>query len=178
MSAVKLDFAAPGSRPGPLSWLLLALGLGLAAAVAYAWQEADAARTLAQANLAALARPAAKPVAKAAKADPALQARLKEDDAARRALALPWSRLLETLQDSLPDDVALLSLDADGRAGTFQLAANAKSHQAMLDYFKDLKAKPGLGEVTLTRHELREIDGLQGVNFSLRGTWMEKEAQP
>ncbi len=172
MIRIDLDFTAPGARPGPVSWLLLVLGLLAAGVVVAAWQSADAAARAAQAHIALLDKtPAAKTGKVAKKADPALQAREKEDAQARRALALPWNRLLTTLQDGLPDDIALISLDADGRRGDFQIVADAKSHQAMLDYYRDLQGEAGFRRVTLTRHELREIDGLQGVNFSLRGEW-------
>ena len=172
MTRIDLDFLSPGARPGPVSWLLLALGLAAVGVVASAWNSADADARAAQAHIALLDRaPAAKSKQSEKKIDSALQARDKEDAQARRALALPWNRLLTTLQDGLPDDVALVSLDVDGRRGDFQIVANAKSHQAMLDYYRELQGESGFGKVTLTRHELREIDGLQGVNFSLRGDW-------
>lgn len=174
MSRIELDFTAPGTRPGPLSWLLLALGLLAAGAVAFTWQGADAAAVEAQARLAALSKPVAKHTKIEKKADPVALTREREDADARRALALPWNRMLTVLQDTLPDDIALISLEADGHRGDFHIVADAKSHQAMLDYYRTLQAEAGLRAVTLTRHELREIDGVQGVNFSLRGEWGEK----
>jgi hypothetical protein len=172
MNRIELDFITPGARPGALSWLLLALGLLAFAVAALAWRAADADARTAESRLAGLS---AAPVAKAAKtslrADAAALARQRGEDHARRALALPWAALLTTLQASRPDDIALLELDADGRRGDFLLTAEAKSHQAMLAYYQLLQAEAGLRAVSLTRHELHEIDGVQGVNFSLRGEW-------
>lgn len=178
MSRINLDFTAPGARPGPVSWLLLALGLLAAGAAALAWQGANTAAAEAQARLATLSKPVAKHAKSEKKADPVAQTREREDADARHALALPWNRVLTVLQDTLPDDIAFVSLEVDGRRGDFLIVADAKSHQAMLDYYRMLQAESGLKAVTLTRHELREIDGVQGVNFSLRGEWGEGRAQP
>lgn len=174
MKPMNLDFTAPGARPGPISWLLLALGLIAVAAVGLAWQAADDAAQDAQTRLAGMrAAPTAKPAKTRNSVDPAALARQREDGNARRALALPWTRLLTVLQDTRPDDIAFLELDADGRRGDFQLTADAKSYRAMLDYYRAMQAEPAFKAVSLVRHELREIDGVQGVNFSLRGEWSQ-----
>jgi hypothetical protein len=174
---MNLDFSARPSRPGLTSWLLLALGLAAAGWVMLAWQDADAARGNAEMRLASLQ---AKPTQKATKpqrADAAalnlLQSRQRGDDAARSQLNLPWARLLDTLQNSRPPEIAFLNLDADGRRGDFTLAAQAKNHAAMLDYFNALQRAPGMARVSLNRHELREADGVQALYFSLRGEWTQ-----
>lgn len=166
---VRLDFAAPGARPGPFSWLLLVLGIAAAAAAAHAWQVAGAMAGDARARLAA-----ASAVPAASKTPPAVAdaARAQAEAEARRALARPWQRLLATLQDNLPDDIAVLGLEADGRQGQFQLNGVARHERAMLDYFRLLQTRPELRAVSLARHELAEIDGVQAVRFSLRGEWI------
>jgi Tfp pilus assembly protein PilN len=174
MSRIQLDFTAPGERIGSLSWLLLAIGLCAAGALALTWQTADSAAHDARARLASLtALSAAKPASKTPpkRSDPAAEVRQRDETEAARALALPWGRLLSRLQDTRPDDIAFLSLDADGRRGDFQIIAEAKNYQAMLDYTLALQAESGFKAVSLMRHELHQIDGVQGVNFSLRGTW-------
>jgi hypothetical protein len=176
MKPMNLDFTAPGPRPGPISWLLLALGLIALATAGLAWQAADSTAQEARTRLAgrqAAPKPAQSPKSVRNNTDPAAQARQREDSNARRALALPWTRLLTVLQDTRPDDIAFLSLDADGRRGDFQLTADAKSYRAMLDYYRTMQAEPAFKAVSLVRHELREIDGVQGVNFSLRGEWSQ-----
>lgn len=172
MKRIDLDFTAPGARPGPISWLLLALGLIALGAAGLAWQSADSAARDARTRLAGMrAAPAEKPAKTRTQIDPSALARQREEANARRALDLPWARLLSVLQETRPDDIAFLELDADGRRGDFQLSANAKSHRAMLDYYRAMQAEPAFKAVSLARHELREIDGIQGVNFSLRGEW-------
>ncbi|OYY93767.1 MAG: hypothetical protein B7Y41_09865 [Hydrogenophilales bacterium 28-61-23] len=174
---MNLDFNVQSSRPGGLSWLLLVIGLAAAAWVMQAWQTADAGFSAAQARIASLqAKPAQRPSEKTAKArrvDAAAQNRQRTDDAARGQLALPWTRLLETLQRQQSPGVALLSLDADGHRGDFTLTAFAKNHAAMLDYFEELQRVPGFTQVSLSRHELREVDADTVVYFSLRGLWTQ-----
>jgi hypothetical protein len=169
---MNLDFTASSSRPGPLSWLLLALGVAIAGWVMLAWQSAAATRDAATAQLASLQdKPAAQKNVQPKRVDAAALARQQSDVAARSQLNLPWARLLDTLQNSRPSEIAFLSLDADGRRGDFTLTAQAKNHAAMLDYFNQLQHAPGMAQVSLSRHELREADGVQVVYFSLRGAW-------
>ena len=174
---MNLDFNARSPRPGPVSWLIFALGLAAAGWVMQAWQAADAARMDAETRLASLQdKPVLKTPQTAAKVkriDTAALARQSVDDAARRQLSLPWARLLETLQTLRPPEIAFLNLDVDGRRGDFTLAAQARNHAAMLDYFHALQGAPGLAQVSLSRHELREADGLLVVSFSLRGEWTQ-----
>jgi Tfp pilus assembly protein PilN len=174
---MNLDFSAQTSRPGGLSWLLLVVGLAISFWVMQGWQVANARFGAAESRLANLqTKPAqhlADKVAKAKRADSAGQNRQRSEDAARSQLALPWPRLLETLQRKHSPDIALLSLDADGRRGDFTLTAFAKNHAAMLDYFEQLQREPGLLQVSLSRHELREVDAEKRVYFSLGGLWAQ-----
>ncbi len=170
---MNLDFNASSSRPGPASWLLFVLGLAVAGWALHAWQDADATRQAVAAHLASLQdKPAAKAL-KPTRVDAVVLSRERGDAAARSQLSLPWARLLETLQNSRPPEIALLNLDADGRRGDFTLAALARSHAAMLDYFHELQRAPGFAQVSLSRHELREVDGVQAVYFNLRGDWTQ-----
>lgn len=169
---MNLDFSVSASRPGLASWLLLAFGVAAAGWVMLAWQSAAAARDEAAAHLASLQeRPAAQKNLQPKRVDAAALARQQSDVAARSQLNLPWARLLDTLQNTRPSEIAFLSLDADGRRGDFSLTAQAKNHAAMLEYFNQLQHAPGMAQVSLNRHELREADGVQVVYFSLRGAW-------
>lgn len=171
---MNLDFSTRSARPGPVSWLIFALGLIAAAGSLLGWQAADAARSEAEAQLARLRdKPVVQTKAKPVRVDAAALTRQRGDDAARSQLNLPWARLLDTLQNSRPPEIALLSLDADGRRGDFTLAAQAKNHAAMLEYFDGLQRAPGFARISLSRHELREVEGAQAVYFSLRGEWTQ-----
>jgi Tfp pilus assembly protein PilN len=174
---MKLDFNAQAARPGVLSWLLLVIGLAISIGVMQAWQAADARFSAAETRLANLqskpAQRSADKAAKAKRADSAGLNRQRSEDAARSQLALPWARLLETLQRKHSPDIALLSLDADGRRGDFTLTALAKNHAAMLDYFEHLQSEPGFNQVSLSRHEFREVDAEKRVYFSLSGLWAQ-----
>jgi hypothetical protein len=148
----------------------LLLGVAAAGAAALAWNAAAVEARAVEARLAAAsAAPAAKKPQVAA--TPAEKVRGQSEAEARRALALPWERLLVALQDSRPDEVAFLALEAEGRQGSFQLTAVGRSHQAMLEYFRLLQTRPEFRAVSLTQHDTREIDGVSGVGFRLRGQW-------
>lgn len=166
-----LDFLAAPGRPAAWSWLLLGLGVALAAWSAQAWLQARQARDQAQTGLEQLERSSQPKTRQPARPDPKAQARLQVEEAARRQLALPWNDLVQTLQRSRPKEVALLSVAADGRRGDFQLEAEARGHQLMLDYLRRLQREPTLGDVTLTRHQGVDADGARVVRFSLRGRW-------
>lgn len=172
---MRLDFDAPGSRIGATSWVVLALGVLAAAWVAQSWQAARLAERQAQAAYAAASdadQRARRQATTARRAEPpARQQRARNDAALARALALSWEDLLLPLQQAVTEDVALLELDADAARGEFSLSGAAKGHEAMLRYLRRLHAESGLGAVSLVRHETRELDGLQGVLFTLRGTW-------
>lgn len=171
---MNLDFSARASRPGLVSWLIFALGLAAAGWSLQGWQAADAARGKLEAQLAGLRdKGAPQKSAKPTRVDAATLTRQRGDEAARSQMNLPWARLLDSLQNSRPPEIALLNLDADGRRGDFTLAALARNHAAMLEYFHELQRAPGFTRISLSRHELREIEGAQAVYFSLRGEWTQ-----
>lgn len=172
---MKLDFFAPAARPAWFAWLLLGLGLAAAVWTLQSWNAATTAQQRAETRLASLQGPAttrqAKPAQKPKREDAGGLLRQRADAAARDQLQLPWARLLETLQDIRTPEIALLSLEAEGRRGDFTLAGLAMNHAAMLDFFDSLQHAPGFAQVSLTRHELRDLEGEQRVHFTLRGDW-------
>jgi len=170
---MNLDFSVSASRPGLVSWLLFALGLAAAGWALLAWQEAAAARNAAETQLANLQVKPTQKATKPKRVDASALTRQRDDAAAHSQLNLPWARLLDTLQNSRPPEIAFLNLEADGRRGDFTLAALARNHAAMLDYFHELQRAPGFAQVSLSRHELRAADGAQAVYFSLRGEWTQ-----
>lgn len=169
--SLDLDFLAPAGRPAAWSWLLLVLGVALAAWSAQGWLQATEAQAQARARLDDLERTHQPKAKQPARPDAQAQARRQGEVAARRQLALPWDDLLRTLQRTRPKEVALLSLDGDGRRGDFQLDAEARGHGVMLDYLRQLQREPALRDVTLTQHQGADSDGARVVRFTLRGTW-------
>lgn len=167
---MKLDFCAP-IRPGLVSWLVFAIGMAAAGWNLTTWLAADELRGAAETRLASLHRPASA-ARVAPPADRATLAHLRHDTAARDQLNLPWTGLFDSLHSLRPAEIALLGLDADGRRADFTLTALAINQSALLDWFDELRQAPALDEVSLTRHELREVDGLQVVYFNLRGKWV------
>lgn len=169
--ALVLDFTAAPGRPAVWSWLLLVLGLALAGWSAQAYVRARDDQAAAQARLDGLRQVARPKPAKPARPDPKAQSRRQLETAARRQLELPWNDLLQTLQRTRARDVALLSLEADGRRGDFQLDAEAKGHAVMLDYLRRLQQQRELRGVALTQHQGVDSDGARVIRFTLRGAW-------
>ena len=174
---MKLDFFAPAARPVWFAWLLLGLGLMAALWTLQTWEAATAEHHRAETELASRHSPAStrqtQSTRKPNREEASVLNRQRADATARDQLHLSWARLLETLQAARTPEIALLSLEADGRRGDFTLAALAKNHAAMLDFFDSLQHAPGFAQVSLTRHELRDLEGEQRVHFTLRGDWTQ-----
>jgi len=71
-------------------------------------------------------------------------------------LNLPWSSLLDAIEQATPANVALLELEPDPKRGRIKGVAEAKTAAAMTDYIKRLKQQTLFGNVVLTRHASNE----------------------
>lgn len=168
MRRPELDFLRETPRPPATAWLLLALGLALAATAA--WRYAQAQRALAAeravaAGLQAAARTAGKPV------KAAVPRQVAAETAARAQLELPWDTLFGQLEQSRPDEIALLSLEADGRKREASLTAEAKNPGVMLDYLERLRRQSGFDAVVLSSHAVRAEAPQQPLRFTVRLRW-------
>jgi Tfp pilus assembly protein PilN len=88
-------------------------------------------------------------------------------------LQLPWGKLLQSLEQTYPGHIALLSLEADERRNEATLTAEARNAEAMLAYLEVLKAPPGLKTVVLASHEIQEEDEQRPLRFVVRLGWRE-----
>lgn len=164
MERLHLDLLRGAPRPPLAAWLLLAAGLGLASLVG--WRYLETGRALAaEQEAAAGLQPA--PAARPARATP----RTAAAETGRTQLDLPWGALFARLEHSRPAAIALVALEADGRKREAGLTAEARSPAAMLDYLARLRREPGLAEVTLVSHAVREDDPQRPLRFALRFTW-------
>jgi Tfp pilus assembly protein PilN len=167
MRALKLDFLHPHPRPGWPAWLMLAAGLALAGWTA--WHDGQLDRAIA-AQLAEQSRLNATPrLARAARvaSAPGQAGTVQADE----QLSLPWNALLSRLEKVQSRQVALLSLEADGRKTEATLTAEARSLNDMLAYIETLKRDAGFRSVTLSSHVLREEDPQLPYRFVLRLGW-------
>lgn len=167
MRKPQLDFLRETPRPLAVAWLLLVLGvtLGTTAALRYLKAEQLLAGERAVAAGLEAAQTAKKPVRAAAPLQAAAEA------AGRTQLELPWDILFVRLEQSRPDEIALLSLDADGRKREASLTAEAKNPGIMLDYVERLRNQPGFNAVVLSSHAVRAENPQQPLRFTVRLRW-------
>ena len=167
MRKPELDFLREMPRPPAAAWLLLVLGITLGATAVLRYLKAEQSLAGERAVTAGLeaARTAKKPV----KATMPLQA--ATEAAGRTQLELPWDALFVLLEQSRPDEIALLSLDADGRKREASLTAEAKNPGAMLDYVERLRKQSGFNAVVLSSHAVRAEDPQQPLRFAVRLRW-------
>jgi hypothetical protein len=90
-------------------------------------------------------------------------------------LTTPWGDLFSTLERAAPDDVMLLAIEPDPRAGTVQISGAGRDYAAVLDYVARLQNEKLLSGVHLVRHEVRQDDPQRAAAFSVAASW--KEAQ-
>lgn len=173
MRKPELDFLRETPAQPTAAWLLLAAGLLLSGMAAGRYLDAERSLAGERAIAASLEvkRPAAKPARGAAPAQAQVQAQALALAAGREQLDLPWDTLFLRLEQSRPDEIALLSLEADGRKREATLTAEARKPGQMLDYVERLRHQPGLDAVVLSSHAVRQEDPQQPLRFVVRLRW-------
>jgi hypothetical protein len=167
MRKPELDFLRERPRLPAAAWLLLGLGVLLAATAAARYLKAE--RGLAGERAVVAGLEAARAARKPAKAVMPQQAAAETAD--RTQLELPWDTLFVQLEKSRPDEIALVSIEADGRKREASLIAEARNPAIMLDYLERLRSQSGFNAVVLSSHTLRAEDPQQPLRFVLRLRW-------
>ncbi len=94
-----------------------------------------------------------------------------EDLAAARdtvqRLSTPWASLFGAIESAASDQVALLAIEPDPKAGTVLISGDGKDYLAALTYVLNLSRSEALSEVQLLRHEARP----DAVGFSVSAAW-------
>jgi len=88
-----------------------------------------------------------------------------------RQLALPWAAIVQAVEAAGSQDVAVLQLQPDAQQALFRLTAEARGSDQMLEYLRQLAATPGLSEVHLISHQVREDDPQRPVQFTLQASF-------
>jgi len=178
MSRLRIDFA-PASlqrtvyRTGNLAWLLLAAGLLLALAAGIlgmrllAQQRAD--RDLLNAERTRANVPLVVPVA--VRVAPISDLQAAAVNGAILQLNLPWRALHDAVGAATPPGIALLALEPDPRRRSIKITAETKTSDAMIAYIEALKEQELFTGVTLTRHEINELDPNKPIRFQLEAEW-------
>jgi len=165
---LELDYVAPARRARWIGVLLLAVSLFIAADLVLRYREAQFAlqRFETARGLLSVERRPVRAIARER-----LEEHAKAAQSAIRQLALPWAALVRTLEAAALKDVAILQLQPDAQQRLLRLTAEARGLEAMLEYLRRLAAAPGLSEVHLLGHQVREDDPQRPVHFTLQASF-------
>jgi Tfp pilus assembly protein PilN len=164
MQAIHIDFCRTRRTPRWAAPVLMLLAFALCGDVAVSFLQARTAYLKNEQALAALDPRSYRP-ARTASAEEIAAAK----DTLQR-LSMPWDRLFGALEAAATDQVALLSIEPDPKAGTVLISGDSKDYLAALTYVLNLSRTEALGRVQLARHELKKDQG-NAVGFSISATW-------
>jgi Tfp pilus assembly protein PilN len=178
MNKLDIDFAPPGlqrtlHRTGSLAWVLLTVALLLALAAGFLGMRLLAQQRADRDQLNAVRTRANVPqvVAVAVRATPISDLQAGAVNSAILQLNLPWRALHDAVGAATPANVALLALEPDARRRSLKITAETKTSDAMIAYIEALKEQELFTGVTLTRHEINELDPNRPIRFQLDAEW-------
>jgi Tfp pilus assembly protein PilN len=171
LKPVRIDFS--GKRSSPPAWGIALFAIGVAIAIFALWKvnAFDLRQARANADLARVRsmETARRPPAEVLAVIPA--PRIDAINAAVAQLNLPWQALFESLEKTKPQNIALLSLEPDGKKRVLRILAEAKQSDDMLDFVRILREQPQFSDALLTRHEINIQDPNRPLRFTLEATW-------
>lgn len=172
MTTLWIDY----QRDRPFLWagpLLLALVLAASgAAVAYYVELGDRADVW-EDRLARAGRDAQPAAGGSVRADMSRE-EMTHAGEVQRKLSQPWELLFRTVESVAGTDVTLLALEPDMEKRLVKMSGEAKDFPAVLNYIKQLEAKPVFGPVYLQSHEVQQQDPNRPVRFVLQVVWRGK----
>lgn len=87
------------------------------------------------------------------------------------ALILPWNELLQGIEKSDTQDIALLNLEPNSKKQQVTISGEAKNLQAALNYIQKLEAQSMLDKVYLQKYNIDEANLFKPVKFTLSAQW-------
>jgi len=162
---LELDFVAAPRRAAWPGVLLLVAALLVAGELWQRYRELrlESERLATAHGLVATPRGAARPLPRER-----LDEEAKSAEAVARQLALPWARLVETLESAATPEVAVLVLQPDAQSRALRLVAEARHRGAMFDYLKRLSEAPALAEVHIVSHQVRMDEPQRPIQFAVQ----------
>lgn len=165
MKRLEVNFVGRGRASSWAGPVLLALAAAFGIDVALSYKDS---RTALQANEAKLAQ------GQARRGAPPRTISAEELTAVRETvdrLAMPWNTLFGALESAASDQVALLGIEPDPKAGTVLISGDSKDYLSALTYVLNLSRVESLGRVQLVRHETKAQDPQAPVSFSVSAAW-------
>jgi len=170
MQALRIDFCRRPPSPRWVAPLLLAVAVAFAGDVGFSFFKSKQTNSRNEIALAKL-DPRTYKTARSATAEEIALAR----ETVQR-LSTPWDKLFSALESAADDQVALLAIEPDPRAGTVVISGDSKDYLAALSYVLNLSQAEALNRVQLVRHEVKANDPQAPVSFAVSAGW--KEAKP
>lgn len=171
-----LDFARPRA---PRTWL----GVGLLAAGAFAavatlaeyrMLAGEAARLEARiADTQSMARRELPRLRQTALDPKALVDEVRNANAVLAQLTIPWDALFSEIEAAGDRTIALLSIQPDAGTRALRITGEARRFEDVLAYVGRLEQRPGIANVFLASHELRQGGAQRPVAFALVAQWVD-----
>ena len=168
MKRLGVDFVRRARSPWP-GRLLAAAALAVSLEAALSYKDLRASVALNEARL-AQAQPRRAPAGRPSAEEVAAVRETVE------RLGMPWERLFGALESAASDQVALLGVEPDPKAGTVVISGDSKDYLAVLSYVLTLSGAQALSHVQLVRHEVKANDPQAPVSFAVSAGW--NEARP
>lgn len=149
-----MSLAMASAALGWVAWERHALTLQLS--------QAQSAVERAKASAVSVTRPAARTAGPSTPADT-----LRQMDAAVGRLNVPWSAVLDAIERSTTQAVALLALEPDARTGSVGLTVEARTLDELLLYAQALGQDPAVASVRMGQHDQRTQEPGQPVRMTL-----------
>ncbi len=165
MKRLDINFVGRGRASPWAGPVLLALAVAFSSDVALSYKDT---RSALQANQAKIAQGQVRHGASPRTISPEELAAVRETV---DRLAMPWSTLFGALESAASDQVALLGIEPDPKAGTVLISGDSKDYLAALTYVLNLSRAESLARVQLVRHETKASDPQAPVSFSVSAAW-------
>jgi Tfp pilus assembly protein PilN len=107
-------------------------------------------------------------------AEPISEQTQRELEAARRLLqelVLPWDALFRSIEASVDGDTGLLALEPEADKRAVRITGEARNYRAVLDFILRLEEQPGLTQIHLLNHQIREDVAERPFMFTLAASW-------
>ncbi|WP_171816508.1 hypothetical protein [Candidatus Methylopumilus turicensis] len=110
-----------------------------------------------------------------AKSSADLLAKIEEAKKLASFLMIPWGDVLNALESSALDGLALLAIEPDAKKRQLKITAEAKNKDIMFSYLEKLEASGELANVYLLKHEVVEDVDQHPIRFVAVATWKDHQ---
>jgi hypothetical protein len=166
MRKLEVNFVAQGARPAWWGWVLLAAAVAFSLDAALSYKEVRTSLALNEARIARAQPRTAPPRTVSAEEVAAVRETVER-------LGMPWDKLFGAVESAASEQVALLGIEPDPKAGTVVISGDSKDYLAVLTYVLNLSKAEALARVQLVRHEAKAADPKGPVSFAVSAAWTE-----